>query len=124
MSGQLDMVYDWMIRHGKKLEKKRVKVRDDIIYNCSRLAQIHQELATKKRANTRFSEHLVEEGLFNDVRAAQQALRLYALNTGTCKTDLKRSLIVELYEVWSQGKIVRKDSSKINAKLGEIWSTI
>ena len=123
MSEQLDYVYNWMIKYGKKFDKKRCQVRDDIVYNSSRIAEIHAQLAKTKGANTKFCNHMIKNGLFKDVKSAQQALRLYSTNTGTCMTDIKRTMMVELYDHWVDGKVKTFNMEKHNSKLQQYWST-
>ena len=123
MNEQVEIIYDWMIRNGKRLGKKRMVMRDDIVYNASRIADIHESLLKKRGSITKFCNHLVTQKVFTDLRSAQQAVRLYATNTGKCTTDPKRTKIVELYDKWADGKVTTKNMEKYNQKLNEYWRT-
>ena len=123
MTEQVEIIYDWMIKNGKRLGKKRMVMRDDIVYNASRIAQIHESLLKKRGSITKFCNHLVTQKVFTDLRSAQQAVRLYATNTGKCTTDPKRTKIVELYDKWADGKVTTKNMAKYNQKLNEYWRT-
>lgn len=123
MNEQVEIIYDWMIRNGKRLGKKRMVMQDDIIYNASRIAEIHETLLKKRGSITKFCNHLVTQKVFTDLRSAQQAVRLYATNTGKCTTDPKRTKIVELYDKWADGKVTTKNMEKYNQKLNEYWRT-
>lgn len=123
MNKQVDMVYDWMIKNGKRMTTRRATINDNIVYNASRIAQIHEELSRKKGSITRFCEHTVHEKLFSNKRSAQQALRLYATNIGTVITDPKRTKIIKLYDGWADGKVTTKNMEKYNKKLDEYWRT-
>ena len=123
MTEQVEIIYDWMIKNGKKLGKKRIAMRDDIVYNSSRIAQIHESLLKKRGLITKFCNHLVTQRVFTNLRSAQQAVRLYATNTGTCTTYKKRTKIVELYDKWEDGKVITKNMAKYNQKLNEHWKT-
>lgn len=124
MNEQVEMVYDWMIKNGKKLGKKRMEMQYDIVYNASRIAQIHESLLKKRGSNTKFCNYLVAQKVFTDLRSAQQAVRLYATNTGKCTTDSKRMKIVELYDKWADGKVTTKNMEKYNIKLKEVWDAM
>ena len=123
MTEQVEIIYDWMIKNGKRLGKKRMVMQDDIVYNASRIAQIHESLLKKRGSITKFCNHLVTQKVFTDLRSAQQALRLYATNTGKCTTDTKRTKIVELYDKWADGKVTTKNMEKYNQKIDEYWRT-
>lgn len=123
MNEQVEIIYDWMIKNGKRLGKKRMVMQDDIVYNASRIAQIHESLLKKRGSITKFCNHLVTQKVFTDLRSAQQAVRLYATNTGKCTTDPKRTKIVELYDKWADGKVTTKNMAKYNQKLDEYWRT-
>ena len=123
MTEKVEIIYDWMIRNGKRLGKKRMVMRDDIVYNSSRIAQIHESLLKKRGSITKFCNHLVTQRVFKDLRSAQQAVRLYATNTGACTTDQKRTKIVELYDKWADRKVTTKNMAKYNQKLNEYWRT-
>ena len=123
MNEQVEIIYDWMIKNGKRLGKKRMVMQDDIVYNASRIAQIHESLLKKRGSITKFCNHLVTQRVFTDLRSAQQAVRLYATNTGKCTTDPKRTKIVELYDKWADGKVTTKNMAKYNQKLDEYWRT-
>ena len=123
MTEQVEIIYDWMIKNGKRLGKKRMVMQDDIVYNASRIAEIHDSLLKKRGSITKFCNHLVTQRVFTDLRSAQQAVRLYATNTGKCTTDPKRTKIVELYDKWADGKVTTKNMAKYNQKLDEYWRT-
>lgn len=123
MNEQIEMVYDWMIKNGKRMTTRRATINDKIVYNASRIAQIHKELSRKKGSITRFCEHTVREELFVNLSSAKQALRLYATNIGTVVTDPKRQKLIELYDAWADGKVTTKNMAKYNQKLDEYWRT-
>ena len=121
MSEQLDMVYDWMIKHGKRLVHRRVNIRYEIVYNASFIANIHEALSNKRGSIKSFCEYLIENGVFTNQARARQALRLYSTNIGDAQSDHKRRAIVALFKEWNERVPLRGAMNYYNKKLAEYW---
>ena len=124
MSEQLDMVYDWMIKHGKHFVHRRVNIRDEIIYNASYIANIHEALSNKRGSIKSFCAYLIENGVFTNQASARQALRLYSTNIGDKQSDLKRRAIVALFKEWNERTPLRDKMKFYNERLSKYWESV
>lgn len=121
MSEQLDYVYDWMIKNGKKFVKRKVNIRDEIVYNASYIAKIHEALSKKRGSIKSFCEYLIEHNVFSSQTSARQALRTYAITLGDKQSDKKRSDIVRLFKEWNERVPLKADIDYFNKKLAKCW---
>ena len=123
MSAQLEAVYDYMIKRGKKLKGHRLVRRDRLEYKENAIARVHMELSTRKGAVAEFAKHLVQQGLFGSLECAKDALRRYAQSDACARTIIKRTEIVSLYQQWNFVPVT-KDINKWNEKLKKVWEEI
>ena len=76
--------------------------------------EIYNQLTCKRGQLAAFSKYLVEEGLYKDIKNANQGIRFGTNNPK----------ISELYETWKNGRVVTKDTEKYNDKLKEVFQNI
>jgi hypothetical protein len=124
MSEQTEVIYDYMIKHGKKLCGRKLVRRDKPIYADTNLAEAYQELIRVKGRLALFCYLLVKRGIFNSTYAARTSMFRYATQE-TNQTSIERRIqIREIYDSleFKETKSKVRDIDYWNERLRECWT--